>query len=80
MAYDEGGEDELHAAIDGLSSLNPRCIVVAEKMRFGPTGTPSDCETLPPMGTIANLLGGAGFTLTDIEIITESVGILIATR
>jgi hypothetical protein len=32
------------------------------------------------MGTIANLLGGAGFTLTDIEIITESVGILIATR
>ena len=80
MAYDEGGEDELRAAIDGLAALNPHCIVVADKMRFGPVQTPSDDETLPPMGTVANHLTDAGFTLTDVEIITETVGVLIATR
>ena len=80
MAYDEGGEDELRAAIDGLASLNSRCVVVADKMRFGPVQSPSEYETLPPMGTVANLLVDAGFTLTDIEIITESVGVIIATR
>nr|WP_255197256.1 class I SAM-dependent methyltransferase [Halorarius litoreus] len=80
MAYDEGGEDELRAAIDGLAGLQPHCVVVADKMCFGPTGTPSDYETVPRMGTVANLLAGAGFTLTDVEIITESVGVLIATR
>ncbi|WP_197409837.1 class I SAM-dependent methyltransferase [Haloferax profundi] len=80
MAYDEGGEDELRAAIDGLSSLNSRCVVVADKMRFGPMHYPNDYETLPPMGTVANLLVDAGFSLTDIEIISESVGVIIATR
>jgi SAM-dependent methyltransferase len=80
MAYDEGGEDELRAAIDGLASLNSRCVVVADRMRFGPVQSPSDYETLPPMGTVANLLVDAGFTLTDIEIVTRSVGVLIATR
>lgn len=80
MTYDEGGDDELCAAIDGLAALNPRCIVVADKMRFGPTQTQSDYETLPPMGTVTNLLTGAGFTLTDVEIITESAGVLVATR
>jgi SAM-dependent methyltransferase len=80
MAYDEGGKDELRAAIGGLASLNSRCIVIADKMRFAPVQSPSDYETLPPMGTVANLLVDAGFTITDIEIITESVGVLIATR
>jgi SAM-dependent methyltransferase len=80
MAYDEGGEDELRAAIDGLAGLQPRCVVVADKMCFGPTQARSDYETLPRMGTVANLLAGAGFTLADVEIITESVGVLIATR
>ncbi|EMA45514.1 class I SAM-dependent methyltransferase [Halococcus saccharolyticus] len=80
MAYDEGGEDELRAAIDGLAALNPRCIIVADKMRFGPTQTTSDYETLPPMGTVATLLASAGFTLTAVEFITETVGVLIATR
>ncbi|WP_410764561.1 class I SAM-dependent methyltransferase [Haloferax sp. DFSO60] len=80
MAYDEGGEDELRAAIDGLASLNSRCVVVADKMHFGPVQSPSDYETLPSMGTVATLLVDAGFTLTDIEIITESVGVIIATR
>ena len=80
MAYDEGGEDELRAAIDGLASLNSRCVVVADKMRFGPVQSPSEYETLPPMGTVANLLVNAGFTLTDVESISESVGVLIATR
>ena len=80
MAYDEGGEDELRTAIDGLAGLQPRCVVVADKMRFGPVQSPSGYETLPPMGTIANLLVDAGFTLTDVEIITESAGVLIATR
>jgi SAM-dependent methyltransferase len=80
MAYDEGGEDELRAAIAGLASLNSRCVVVADKMRFGPVQSPSEYETLPPMGTVANLLVDAGFTLTDVEIISESVGVLIATR
>jgi SAM-dependent methyltransferase len=79
MAYDEGGEDELRAAIDGLAALNPRCVVVADKMRFGPVQSPVEYETLPPMGTVANLLVDAGFTLTDVEIISESVGVLIAT-
>ena len=78
MAYDEGGKDELRAAIDGLAALNPRCVVVADKMHFGPTQTPNDYETLPPMGTIANLLVDAGFTLADVEIVTKSVGVLIA--
>ncbi|WP_439028635.1 class I SAM-dependent methyltransferase [Haloarchaeobius sp. DT45] len=80
MAYDDGGEDELRAAIDGLAALKPRCIVVADKMCFGPMQTRSDYETLPRMGTVANLLADAGFTLTDVEIITGSVGVLIATR
>jgi SAM-dependent methyltransferase len=80
MAYDEGGEDELRAAIDGVAKLSPRCVVVADKMRFGPVRSPGDHGTLPPMGTIADLLAGAGFTLTDVEIITESVGVLVATR
>ncbi|WP_276246179.1 class I SAM-dependent methyltransferase [Haladaptatus sp. YSMS36] len=80
MAYDEGGENELRAAIDGLASLNPRCIAVADKMRFGPVESSSEYETLPRMGTVANCLVDAGFTLTDVEIITESVGVLIATR
>ena len=80
MAYDEGGEDELRAAIDGLASLNSWCVVIADKMRFGPVQSPSDYETLPPMGTVANLLLDAGFTITNLEIITESVGVLIATR
>ena len=80
MAYDEGGEDELRAAIDGLAALNPRCVVVADKMRFGPVQSPSDYQTLPPMGTVADLLVDSGFTLTDVEIISETVGVLIATR
>jgi hypothetical protein len=80
MAYDEGGEDELRAAIDGLAALNPRCMIVADKMRFGPMQTTNEYETLPPMGTVANLLAEAGFTLTDVETISESVGVLIATR
>ncbi|MFC7095740.1 class I SAM-dependent methyltransferase [Halobaculum marinum] len=80
MAYDDGGEDELRAAIEGLASLTPRCIVVADKMRFGPEQSPSDYETLPPMGTLADLLMDAGFTITDIGIITESVGVIVATR
>ncbi|WP_277554096.1 class I SAM-dependent methyltransferase [Halobaculum limi] len=80
MAYDEGGEGELRAAIDGLASLNPRCVAVADKMRFGPVQSPSEYETLPPMGTIANLLVDAGFTLTDVEVISESAGVLIATQ
>jgi len=80
MAYDEGGEDELSAAIDGLAALNPRCIVVADKMHFGPVPSPSEYETLPPMGTVATLLVEAGVTLTDVEIVTASVGILVATR
>lgn len=80
MAYDEGGEDELRAAIDGLAALNPRCIVVADRMHFGPTQPPDEYETLPPVGTVATLLAGAGFTLTDVEIVTESVGVLVATR
>jgi SAM-dependent methyltransferase len=80
MAYDEGGEDEVRAAIDGLASLNPRCVAVAGRMRFGPVQSPSKHETLPPMGTIADLLVDAGFTLADVEIISESVGVLIATR
>jgi hypothetical protein len=80
MAYDEGGEDELRAAIGGLASLNSRWVVIADKMRFAPVQSPSEYETLPPMGTVANLLVDAGFTITDIEIITESVGVIIATR
>jgi len=80
MAYDEEGENELRAAIDGFASLNSRCVVVADKMRFGPVQSPSEYETVPPMETVANLLVDAGFTLTDIEIITESVGVIIATR
>jgi len=80
MAYDEGGEDELRAAIEGLAALTLRCIVVADKMRFGPTETPSEDETLPPMGTLATLLADAGFTLTDVDIVSESVGVLVATR
>jgi SAM-dependent methyltransferase len=80
MAYDEGGEDELRAAIEGLAGLQPRCVVVADKMCFGPTQTRSDYETLPRMGTVANRLADAGFTLTDVEIVTESVGVLVATR
>jgi hypothetical protein len=40
MAYDEGGEDELRAAIDELAALNPRCMVVADKMHFGPVQSP----------------------------------------
>jgi SAM-dependent methyltransferase len=80
MAYDEGGKDELRAAIDGLALLNPRCVVVADKMRFGPVQSSSKYETLPPVGTVANLLVDAGFTLTDVELISESVGVLIAIR
>lgn len=53
MAYDGGGESELRAAVDGLASLNPRHVVAADKMRFGP---PSDYETLPPVGTVADLV------------------------
>jgi SAM-dependent methyltransferase len=79
MAYDEGGENELRAAIDGLASLNPRCIVVADKMRLGPVQSPSEYETLPPMGTVVNHLVDAGFTLTDVEIVSESAGVLVAT-
>jgi SAM-dependent methyltransferase len=80
MAYDEGGEDELRAAIDGLAALNPRGMIVADKMHFGPTQTTNEYETLPSMGTVANILAGAGFTLTDVETISESVGVLVATR
>jgi len=80
MAYDEGGEDELRSAIDGLTSLNSRCVVVADKMRFGPVHSPSGYETLPAAGTVSNLLVDSGFTLTDIEIISESVGVVVATR
>jgi SAM-dependent methyltransferase len=80
MAYDEGGEDELRAAIGGLASLNSRCVVIADKMRFAPVQSPSEYETLPPMGTVANLLVDAGFTITDIEIVTKSVGVIIATQ
>jgi len=32
------------------------------------------------MGTVATLLVDAGFTLTDVEIVSESVGVLVATR
>jgi SAM-dependent methyltransferase len=80
MAYDEGGEDELRAAIDGLAALHPRCIVVADRMRFGPRYAPGDYGTLPPMDTVADLLVDAGFTLTDVESVSESVGVLVATR
>jgi hypothetical protein len=49
-------------------------------MHFGPTQTTNEYETLPSMGTVANILAGAGFTLTDVETISESVGVLVATR
>lgn len=80
MAYDEGGEEELRAAIEGISSLNPRHLVVADKMFFGPLESRGDYETLPQMGTVANLLADAGYTLTDVEIVSGSVGVLVATR
>ena len=80
MAYDEGGEEELRAAIEGISSLNPRHLVVADKMFFGPPESRGDDETLPQMGTVANLLADVGFTLTDVEIVSDSVGVLVATR
>ncbi|KTG10357.1 protein-L-isoaspartate O-methyltransferase [Haloprofundus marisrubri] len=80
MAYDEGGEEELRAAIEGISSLNPRHLVVADKMFFGPPESRGEYETLPQMGTVANLLADAGYTLTDVEIVSGSVGVLVATR
>jgi SAM-dependent methyltransferase len=80
MAYDEGGEDELRAAIEGITSLNPRHLVVADKMFFGPPESRGGYETLPQMGTVANLLADAGFTLTDVKFVTGSVGVLVATR
>jgi SAM-dependent methyltransferase len=80
MAYDEGGKVELRAAIEGISSLNPRHLVVADKMFFGPPDSRGDYETLPRMGTVANLLADAGFTLTGVEIVSGSVGVLVATR
>ncbi|SFR42997.1 class I SAM-dependent methyltransferase [Halogeometricum limi] len=80
MAYDEGGEEELRAAIEGISSLNPRHLVVADKMFFGPAEPRGDYERLPQMGTVANLLADAGFTLTDVEIVSGSVGVLVASR
>jgi SAM-dependent methyltransferase len=80
MAYDEGGEDALRAAIESLSSLNPRHFVVADKMFFGPPESRGSYETLPQMGTVGNLLADVGFTLTDVEIVNDSVGVLVASR
>ena len=60
--------------------LNSRCVVVVDKMRFGPVQSPSEYETLSWMETIADLLVDSGLVLIDIEIITESVGVIIATR
>ena len=78
--YDEGQEEELRAAIEGLSSLNPRYVVVADRMFFGPPGSRGGSETLPRMGTVANMLADVGFTLTDVEIVSGSEGVLVATR
>lgn len=80
MAYDEGGEEALRAAIEGISSLNPRHLVVADKMFFGPPESRGDYETLPQLGTVTNLLAGAGYTLTDVKIVSGSVGVLVASR
>jgi len=80
MAYDEGGEGTLRAAIEGISSLNPRHLVVADKMFFGPPEPRGGYETLPRMGTVANLLADTGFTLTDVEIVSGSAGVLVASR
>jgi SAM-dependent methyltransferase len=80
MAYDEGGEDELRAAIEGISSLNPRHLVVADKMSLGPPESRDGYETLPQMGTVANLLVDAGYTLTNVEIVSDSVGVIVASR
>jgi SAM-dependent methyltransferase len=80
MTYDEGGEGALRAAIESLSSLNPRHLVVADKMFFGAPESRGGYETLPQMGTVANLLADAGFTLTDVEMVTDSVGVIVASR
>ncbi|ELZ91237.1 protein-L-isoaspartate O-methyltransferase [Haloferax mucosum ATCC BAA-1512] len=80
MAYDEDGEEALRAAIEGISSLNPSHLVIADKMFFGPPESRGDYETLPQMGVVANLLADAGFTLTDVKIVSGSVGVLVATR
>lgn len=78
--YDGGREGELRAAVEGLSSLNPRHLVVADRMSFGPPELRDGYETLPRMGTVANLLADAGFTLTDVKVVGDSEGVLVAAR
>ncbi|ELZ84628.1 protein-L-isoaspartate O-methyltransferase [Haloferax elongans ATCC BAA-1513] len=78
--YHEGGEEELRAAIEGISSLNPRYLVVADRMIFGPRESHDGYDKLPTMGTVSNLLVDAGFRLVDVEPISASDGVLVATR
>ncbi|ELZ79690.1 protein-L-isoaspartate O-methyltransferase [Haloferax larsenii JCM 13917] len=78
--YHEDGEEELRAAIEGISSLNPRYLVVADRMFFGPPESQEVGDRFPRMGTVSNLLTDAGFTLTTVEPVSGSDGVLVATR
>lgn len=78
--WHEGGEEEVRAAIAGLSSLEPRHLVVADRMCFGPPASRGGYGDIPRMGTVANLLADAGFTLTDVEVVGGSEGVLVAVR
>lgn len=78
--YHEGDAEELRAAIEGLSSLAPRYLVIADRMWFGPPAFGDGYGTLPRVGTVANLLAETGFTLTDVNVVGGSEGVLVAVR
>jgi cyclopropane fatty-acyl-phospholipid synthase-like methyltransferase len=78
-------DEEKHEAIEAIAALEPRTFVLGDVMFFGepdpdePFYSP-DVDDPATVGTLADVLTSAGFSLTAVERVHEQVGVLVAER
>ena len=78
-------DEEKRAAIEAIATLEPRKLVLGDVMFFGepnpdePFYSPA-VDDPATVGTLADALTDAGFSLTSVERVHEQVGVLVAER
>ena len=78
-------DEEKRAAIEAIAALEPRKLVLGDVMFFGepnpdePFYSPA-VDDPATVGTLADALTDAGFSLTSVERVHEQVGVLVAER
>jgi predicted TPR repeat methyltransferase len=78
-------DDEKREAIDVIAALDPRRIVLGDVMFFGepdPEETFYSPEVDDPatVGVLADAFTDAGYALTEVEMVHDQVGVLVADR